>query len=70
MSTATDFTVASIGLKSALSLSRSALPDAPVVPDTPRTSLIERARLTVVAASRLISRPMPTLPERHVVTHG
>lgn len=70
MSTVTDHAVAAIGLKSTLSLSHSALPDAPVVPDTPRTSLIDRARLTVVAASRLISRPVPTPSQEPVMTQG
>jgi hypothetical protein len=70
LNTTSDFAGASIGLIPTISLSRSALPDAPVVPDTPRPLLIDLARLTVVAASRLISRPMPTLPEKPAMTQG
>jgi hypothetical protein len=62
LSNLSDHILLNNGVRRTLSLAHSALPDAPVVPDTPRASLIDRARLTIVAASRFVSRPAPALP--------
>lgn len=70
MSTLADHTASAFGLRSTLTLAHSALPDAPVVPDTPRTSLFDRARLIVVAASRRVSRPAPDVAKDPAMAQG
>lgn len=57
MNTASDHIVAGIGLAQAMSLATSALPDAPIVPDVPRGSIITRARRAIAAARQFVSRP-------------
>lgn len=63
MINAADHAIAATGLTDVImSQARSALPDAPVVADTPRTSLIARARRAVAATRGYFSRPAPALP--------
>lgn len=61
MSHISDYASASIALDATSSLARSALPDAPIVPDEPRASLVDRARRAIAAGRRLVYRPTPAL---------
>ncbi len=70
MSNLSDHIILNSGVRQTLSLAHSALPDAPVVPDTPRVSLIDRARLAIVAASRFVSRPAPDVAKDPAVAQG
>lgn len=70
MNNAPDHAVAGIGLDHIMSLATSALPDAPVVPDIPRDSLVTRARRAIAFAGRVINRPAPTLPEHSAMMQG